>query len=114
LIAVLRRGTPEMERNSDQFDDQTIDTNSLILVTAGWCPFTANAKSFWNDAASKVGMPLKVVDLDEAEGEQIAQAAGVQGVPCLLIPGGQSHYGLGLSREEAEQFLRERAELPTC
>jgi|GEM_PF-3108924 hypothetical protein len=85
-----------------------------VLVTATWCPFTATAASFWGDATESVGLPLRVVDLAADEGEQLARAARLQGVPCLMAPGAKLHsgarlhYGLGLSHEQAVEFLGER------
>jgi hypothetical protein len=79
-----------------------------VLVTATWCPYTASAASFWGDAAESVGQPLRIVDLATAEGEQVARAVRLQGVPCLVAPDGKLHYGLGLSNEQAEQLLHER------
>lgn len=76
-----------------------------MLITAKWCPFTVPARSFWQNAARKTGVELRIVDAESEEGGHIMAGASVAGVPCLLLDPDRSYYGLEISDAEAEFLL---------
>lgn len=79
-----------------------------ILITAKWCPFTVPARSFWQNAARKVGVELTIVDAESEEGGRIMAGSSVAGVPCLLLAPDRSFYGLEISDQEAKSLLASR------
>ncbi|MGR3221414.1 MAG: hypothetical protein ACUZ8H_16580 [Candidatus Anammoxibacter sp.] len=82
-------------------------TNDLpTLVVASWCPFTLPATELWKNAATAVGLTLKVVDAESEEGEQVMAGANVAGVPCLVAAQDRKYYGTQISEDEAKSFLK--------
>jgi hypothetical protein len=77
-----------------------------VLLTAEWCPFTLAAASFWNIAASAVGLKLRVLDAETREAAKVMVSAGIAGVPCLVASPGRLRYGLGLGLADAISFLQ--------
>ncbi len=77
-----------------------------VLLTAEWCPFTLAAASFWDIAASAVGLKLRVLEAETREAAQVMVATGIAGVPCLISYPGCLRYGLGLGLADAISLLQ--------
>jgi len=77
-----------------------------ILVTAKWCPYTLPAIRFWEEAASSVGLPLRVFYAGLEDGDKIAACTNVAGVPCLIASPKKFLYGLNINLSEADSFLK--------
>ncbi len=69
------------------------------------CPFTSNAKGFWEKAARAAEATLHHVSVDSEEGQSVVAGSTIRGVPCLLAGPDKRVYGLQLSTEEARAFL---------
>jgi hypothetical protein len=78
------------------------------LVTAQWCPYTMPAIRVWEEAASFVGLHLRVFYAGTIEGDEIIATANVAGVPCLIANPKTLYYGLDINSFEARSFLKKR------
>jgi hypothetical protein len=105
----LREIISHIEDKSVTFPEIPSEKNMIypILVTAKWCPYTLTAIKFWEEAASSVGLPLRVFYAGIEDGDKIVAASHVAGVPCLIANPKTLHYGLNMNLFEAGSFLKE-------
>jgi len=97
-----------IEGKSVTFPEINKEANVIypILVTAKWCPYTVPSIRLWEEAASSVGLSLRVFYAGFEDGDKIVATANVAGVPCLVANPKTLYYGLNINLSEAVIFLK--------
>lgn len=65
--------------------DGSPDDRKVVFFGSDNCSFCNLAKPVYLPALEKAGVPVEYISLDEQEGNEFAQALGVQGIPAFLM-----------------------------
>lgn len=79
----------------------------IRLLTQDECAFCDDAKGILDQLSSEYGLSVTIIDLDSADGQALAEEAGVMFAPGILIDGEPFSYGR-LSEKKLRRELDRR------
>ena len=78
-VKEIQTGDPYMSLDGSQ------DDRKVVFFGSDSCSFCNLAKPVYLPALEQAGVPVEIVSLDEQEGNEFAQALGIQGIPAFLM-----------------------------